>query len=212
MKIDEKARQPDWRLLATGRTALLVCAAALSCSATAALPPVVDLQSDSSNLPYTSTLAPNESKHGPAVLAQDEAQGLLNWANYLSSYKNDEDVPEVRFEPTTFFIANACGGRSDCRVLGWYADTDVIYVHESLADMETLFARSLLVHEFVHYLQHRSRQFAAGDCASFVTREREAYAVQQNFFVAYGAMPTIQAHYYSCAGVDDDATTLSAGR
>lgn len=41
--------------------------------------------------------------------------------------------------------------------------------------MISLFERSLLVHEFVRYLQHQSGQFTASTCESFVEREREAY-------------------------------------
>lgn len=144
-------------------------------------------------------------------VSEVDARALLNWAIYLSRYNSDVDVPQVRLEPTSFFTANACGGRSDCRVLGWYDDRDVVYVHERLGDMRSLFARSLLVHEFVHFLQDRSGRFASGTCESFVEREREAYEVQQRFFVAYGAMPAIQVHHFSCAGVDE-GLTLASGR
>ncbi len=212
MSIKQKARQANLRLLSTGRTALLVCTAALSYSAFAEQSPVVDTLPGSQLKRHFSTPDPIQHKHGPAVIADDTTRALLNWAVYLSSYESYENVPEVRLESTAFFIENACGGRSDCRVIGWYADRGVVHIHESLAKMDTLFERSLLVHEFVHYLQHQSGQFVLGDCESFVMREREAYAAQQSFFVSYGAMPTIKAHHFSCAGVSDDTVTLSAGR
>ncbi len=86
-----------------------------------------------------------------------------------------------------------------------------IHVHERLADMRTLFARSLVVHELAHYLQHMSGRFMAGDCDSFVERELEAYAVQQAYFVAYGAMPAIQIHQFDCPAVQT-ADQLPVGR
>jgi hypothetical protein len=134
-------------------------------------------------------------------LPRADVQSLLNWAIHLSNDKGGThiyDPPQVRFEPQAFFVDNACGGRQSCNVLGWYADRGVIHIHESLAEMRTLFARSLVVHELVHYFQHASGRFVAGDCNSFVERELEAYAVQQAFFVAYGAMPGIRIHLFDC--------------
>jgi hypothetical protein len=66
------------------------------------------------------------------------------------------------------------------------------------------------VHEFVHYLQHQSGQFTAGTCESFVEREREAYAVQQSFFVAHGALPAIKPHHFSCSGMDGTLALTSS--
>lgn len=108
----------------------------------------------------------------------------------------------VRYVPSSFFAEHACAGRSDCRVLGWYDDRHVVYVAEKLRSLDSLFARSLLVHEFVHYLQHVSGRFATHDCERFVEREREAYAVQQSFFVAYGAVPQIRPRHYACVRLD----------
>ena len=137
----------------------------------------------------------------PATLAPEEARELLRWAAHLSGYAEAE-VPPVRLQPHAFFVANACTGSSRCRVLGWYADRGVVHVDERLASMDTLFARSLLVHELVHYLQHKSGRFVPERCESFVEREREAYAVQQRYFMAYGALPGSSVHHFSCATLE----------
>lgn len=153
-----------------------------------------------------------EPPHQTRTLPVTEARGYMNWAIYLSDYKDSTKAflpPEVRFETQAFFVSNACGGRQSCKVLGWYADRGVIHVHERLAEMRTLFASSLVVHEMVHYLQQASGRFAANDCEAFVQREIEAYAVQQAYYVAYGAMPNIQIHQYACP---EEGEVLLVGR
>lgn len=144
------------------------------------------------------------------VVANTDTKALLNWAIHLSRYENSAKPPSVRLENSAFFIDNACSGRSSCRVIGWYADLGIVHIHEDLSAMNSLFERSLLVHEFVHYLQHQSGLYAANTCESFVEREREAYAVQQSFFVAHGALPTIKPHHFSCAGVSESVALTSS--
>lgn len=129
---------------------------------------------------------------------ETDERALLNWATHLSRYSTDQNLPQIRYESREFFNENACLGREDCRVLGWYDDRDIVYIDESLGAMDSLFERSLLVHEFVHVLQHRSGDFDEHDCMHFVEREREAYGVQQAFFVAHGAVPAMRTRQYSC--------------
>lgn len=133
----------------------------------------------------------------------------MKGALYLSKSEYTGALPEVKLETDAFFIENACMGRKSCRALGWYADDDVIYIHEKLSDMESLFSRSLFVHEFVHFLQHKSGEFEEGKCEDFVKRENEAYALQQQYFVAYGQMPTIRPHYFSCKSVTENSGLAS---
>ena len=52
-----------------------------------------------------------------------EIESLLNRAKFHSGLTLDVAIPEVRFETHRFFIDNACGGRDDCRVIGWYDDS-----------------------------------------------------------------------------------------
>ena len=107
-----------------------------------------------------------------------EERALLGWAIHLTDYARDAPLPAARYVSPDFFEEHACAGRSDCRVLGRDDDGHVVYVVESLRSLDSLFARSLLVHEFVHYPQHISGRFATHGCEYFVEREREAYAVQ----------------------------------
>jgi len=129
----------------------------------------------------------------------DELTALLNWAAHLSGYKTNGINPQLQFRPHQFFVDNACQGNSKCRVVGWYNDQGIVYIDDRLATLESRFARSLVVHEFVHYLQQISGNFNAGTCDAFVQREREAYATQREFIMVYGVAPTMTFHQHSCA-------------
>lgn len=107
---------------------------------------------------------------------------LLSWAAHLSGYPIPADAPEVRFEQHSFFVENVCGGK-ECMVVGWYNDSDIVYIDEQYRNLEGQFAPSLIVHEFTHYLQHKSGAFDSLSCEDSVAREREAYYVQNQFII-----------------------------
>ena len=107
---------------------------------------------------------------------------LLSWASYLSDYPVPPEPPEVQFEQHAFFVENVCGGK-ECNVVGWYNDADVVYIDEQYRNIESGFAASLVVHEFTHFLQHKSGNFAALSCEDSVAREREAYYVQNRYII-----------------------------
>lgn len=140
-----------------------------------------------------------------------EIESLLNWAKFLSGITRDAAIPEVRFETIRFFVDNACGGRDDWRVIGWYDDRKIIHIDDRVRTLDSLFNRSPVVHELVHYLQHVSGRYTDSGCEGYVQREREAYAAQQQFFIAYGAMPGIQTHYFSCNKLDTREVVLAHG-
>ena len=133
------------------------------------------------------------------ISRHDELTALLNWAAYLTGYQVSESKPKLEFRPHQFFVDNACYGNQKCKVVGWYNDEGVVYIDDKLNALNSRFERSLVVHEFVHYLQHISGKFETGTCEDFVSREREAYATQREFIMAYGAMPSMSFHQHSCA-------------
>lgn len=108
---------------------------------------------------------------------------LLAWASRLSGYPVPEKLPYVAYRPTAFFTDRVCGGNA-CKAVGWYNDEDVIYLAEryQFADQDD-FANSLLLHELVHFLQHHSGRFDSLSCDDSLAREREAYAVQNDFLM-----------------------------
>lgn len=105
---------------------------------------------------------------------------LLSWAVHLSDYPMPAEAPEVEFMPHSFFVEQACGGK-ECTAVGWYNDNNVIYIDEKYLTVDDTFSHSLLVHELVHYLQHRSGGFDPLSCEESRAREREAYFVQNRY-------------------------------
>ena len=133
---------------------------------------------------------------------------LLSWASHLSGYPMPPEPPEIRFEQHAFFVENVCGGK-ECYVIGWYNDADVVYIDEQYRNIEGAFATSLVVHEFTHYLQHKSGAFESLSCEDSVSREREAYYVQRLYMIeALARIDTILRRPISCnyinAGTDTD--------
>lgn len=143
--------------------------------------------------------------------SQDELfAGLMNWAVRLSPYQAPETMPTVAFVAQPFFDQQACGGQH-CQVWGWYPNTgkNVVYVHEKIRDLlsdasdpRSVLAASIVVHEFVHYLQASNRGFAPYDCEEALQLEREAYQAQTAYLVSYGRyLPVgVSMHAASCAG------------
>jgi hypothetical protein len=142
---------------------------------------------------------------------------LLSWAVTLSGYPAPADAPIVVTKPHAFFVENACNHR-ECKVLGWYSGGRNLYIDQTLDPEDDLLASSIVVHEMVHYLQAVKRgdaSLAAGaafdstpSCRQFVHWEFEAYAVQREYILRYGAYLPVggamrDAH---CEPDADDAT------
>ena len=123
---------------------------------------------------------------------------LLSWASHLSGYPMPSEPPEIRFEQHAFFVENVCSGK-ECKVVGWYNDADIVYIDEQYRDIEGGFASGLVVHEFTHYLQHKSGAFESLSCEDSIRREREAYYVQNRYNIeALARIDTIQRRATSC--------------
>jgi len=136
--------------------------------------------------------------------------GLLDWAVQLSRYPRPATVPSVEFVPAGFFKAKACGGRA-CRVWGWYpSNGSVVYIHEAAqelindgSDPKSLLAASIVVHEFMHYLQAVNRSFAPYSCRDALMLEREAYNVQNAYLAAYGTYVRVGTMMHRVGCPDD---------
>jgi hypothetical protein len=107
---------------------------------------------------------------------------LLTWAVYLSNYPAPVNAPEVQFQPHSFFVERVCGNK-ECRAVGWYNDEGIVYIDEKYRHADEEFAHSLIVHEFVHYLQHASGMYNSSSCEDSIAREREAYYIQNEYIL-----------------------------
>jgi len=105
----------------------------------------------------------------------------------LAGYPVPEQAPEVRFVPLATMQQMIC--RDACAVRAFYLPSKGIFVDET-ADMRgDVQARSVLLHELVHHVQHLSGRFDSLDthCHRWQAREIEAYEVQNQYLRKMGA-------------------------
>ena len=111
---------------------------------------------------------------------------LLSWAVTLTGYSMPDHKPTVEMVPPSYLEQAACRGRP-CKVIGWFPPGETIYLDERLDPEHDLFASSVVVHEMVHYVQHRSGKYRVPhSCEDVVSMEREAYQAQRDFLLRYG--------------------------
>jgi hypothetical protein len=156
----------------------------------------------------------------PSAGEDEIYSALLGWAVQLSGYPRPAVMPKVQFVSQEFFNENSCHGKK-CHVWGWYPNTGqhAVYVHEAVralisdaSDERSLFAASIIVHEFTHYLQAANRGFAPYGCDEALKLEREAYSVQSAFIVSYGRYFQVggSMHNAGCEGNASETTTDEA--
>lgn len=112
---------------------------------------------------------------------------LLDALPGLSRYPRAAEPPTLVYLPSAELRAKAC--TTPCPVLAYYAGGREIFLDHSLNPLVSLFDRSILLHEMVHYLQAQQEEEmraleGAGPrqrCRIWYEREHEAYAVQQRF-------------------------------
>jgi len=112
---------------------------------------------------------------------------LLSWAVVLSGYPAPAVSPQVTFVSHQQLTKMACGG-AECKVIGFHPPgSNRVYIDNRLHPEKSTFAASIVVHEFVHYLQQSGGKFALHySCDDALEMEREAYYVQSRFLEAHG--------------------------
>lgn len=114
---------------------------------------------------------------------------LLAWAVTLSGYPPPGAIPEITAIPSSQLHERVCPG-APCSVLAvLLPDEDRILVDDRLDLEQDTEAQSLLVHEFVHFLQRRAGKMEQADmtCEQRIGLEREAYVVQSRFAAEHGS-------------------------
>jgi len=110
---------------------------------------------------------------------------LLAWINVQGGYDLHDQVPVIALVPHATLEQMACSG--PCPILGWYADNGVVYLDRDLALKTNMCARSILLHELVHFVQDQSNRFAEYDKAMrWQLRELEAHELQTVFLADHG--------------------------
>ncbi len=109
---------------------------------------------------------------------------LLAWTAANSSYEPPARPPTVEYRSARFFL-ETCPGEVHCSTRGYYEDgTGTIVLHESHQHRDDVRARSILVHEIVHYLQNVSGRWGEKTCESWVAREHEAFRLQMLYIAS----------------------------
>ncbi len=110
---------------------------------------------------------------------------LLAWINVHAGMEAPEQLPVIAFVPHASLEQMACTG--PCPILGLYPDQGVVYVDGDLALKTNVCARSILLHELVHYVQHKTGRFAEQSPAlRWQLREIEAHQIQSAFLLDHG--------------------------
>jgi hypothetical protein len=130
----------------------------------------------------------------PSTLTSTVA-GLLAWIGAHTSYALPNDKPAVALVPHAYLEQLACGEK--CPALGVYPDGNVIYIDDALQIDTNVCAKSVLLHELVHFLQHRDDRFVnlPPEIRSYA-REHEAYTVQQQYLAENGRKVAFGPNFY----------------
>lgn len=108
---------------------------------------------------------------------------MLTWASYLSGYSVPVIQPTVIEVSHQYFVDNVCQGidteDKPCHYVGLYT----YYNHTIRIDkgMDRKLYNAIMIHELVHYLQHINGKYTSDECSDRISREHEAYAVEQMY-------------------------------
>ena len=121
--------------------------------------------------------------------------GLLAWLGTHSTYPPADETPAIALVPHSYIEELACGAR--CDVLGVYPDGNLVYVDSALKPETNICARSVILHELVHYLQDRNERFInLPPVIRWHVREVEAYAFQRQYLHENGIKAAEQPRLY----------------
>ena len=98
----------------------------------------------------------------------------------LSGYPRPADVPQIHQVPHAEVEHIACRGQCAARAV--FVPGEGVFIDDDLDLVNDPYARSILVHELVHYLQGAAGRFDdLAPCLAWNAREREAYMIQNAY-------------------------------
>ena len=106
---------------------------------------------------------------------------LFSIAVFLSGYpENSIPQPHVIRAPQEYFVRTSCRNIAlNCKTLGNYRGGNYVFIHEKI-DLNTAKGASILVHEYVHFLQIY-HGMSATTCRDRINLEINAYEIQRKF-------------------------------
>ncbi len=138
-------------------------------------------------------------KAKPIAMA-DLLPALMKAIDRLSKYTIPDSLPRVQRVPHAKIEELACGG-AKCAALAVYRSGEGVYIDKALNLETEVFARSVLLHELVHYVQDVAGERAEAEpCKRWYRRERQAYAIQMRFLALFENEAVVAA-YLGSAGL-----------
>ncbi len=126
---------------------------------------------------------------------------LLTAIHALSGYAVPASLPAMQSLPHSELEARVCP-RNGCGVKAFYIQGEGIYLDDALDPAADMGARSILLHELVHYVQGVSGKFAAmAPCRGWYAKEQEAYSIQNAYLRSQGSKVTffMDSGWRNCA-------------
>ena len=126
---------------------------------------------------------------------------LLAALDQITKYRIPETHPLIRKVPGSLVQQYAC--QKPCGALAVYRAGEGVYLDESMEPETNVFARSVLLHELVHYVQDMNKELVdVRECERWYRREQEAYALQKRFLEIVGSQ--IRVAYSQGQACDSD--------
>ncbi|MBX9963060.1 MAG: hypothetical protein K2Y35_08405 [Burkholderiales bacterium] len=114
----------------------------------------------------------------PAVV--EIVASLFLTVSQLSGYPAPRELPPIHVLSEHEMAQRLCAG--PCGVRAYYLDGQGVFLRDDLDIVGDLKARSILLHELVHHVQHENSRFGAMDsCERWFAREDEAYRIQNAY-------------------------------
>ena len=125
---------------------------------------------------------------------------LFRAISSISGYPAPAVYPDIHFVPHQQLEARVCP--SGCSIRAYYEHGEGVFMDQGLDPQNDLKARSILLHELVHYVQAGSGRYdAMPQCQAWHAREIEAYRIQNEYLRRQGSDGT---HYVNAIGVRCD--------
>tara|TARA_E500000081_G_scaffold141831_1_gene160093 strand:- start:105 stop:701 length:597 start_codon:yes stop_codon:yes gene_type:complete len=126
---------------------------------------------------------------------------LLEALDQITKYRIPDAPPAI--QKVTHSVVEQYACQKPCAALAVYRAGEGVYLDESLKPETNVFARSVLLHEIVHYVQDMNDELVnLKECERWYRREQEAYAVQKRFLEIVGSQ--IRVAYSQGQACDSD--------
>ena len=126
----------------------------------------------------TASIGFGQTKNQGAIVPDANMISLMNEAKQLMKIREDIPFPEIYPATFEYLKSPVCNGSSYCPVNAVYTSNKVYYRQD--LNFNDMYAKSVMVHEFIHHIQANSG-FVAVDCDIWYKNEKQAYRLQAKY-------------------------------